>query len=398
MRIDLFSLTRSALSTGERAKQKFLSVGRWLNIPANGSVPVGVWFTALLATLSAGATPGLGRQVLSGHRPVPAANLHALGRLETTNSLNLAIGLPLRHQASLARLLQELYDPASPNFHRYLTPAQFADQFGPTETDYRAVIAFAQANGLTVTATHPNRTLLDVKGTVASIEKAFHLAMHVYQHPTEGRTFYAPDAEPSLDLPTQVLHISGLDSYRRPRPLNLGMKPLAIPNGATPATGSGPSGTFFGNDFRAAYAPGVSLTGAGESVGLLEFDGFYPEDITAYANQTGLPQVPLEVVLLDGFSGTPGYANVEVALDIDMAICMAPGLSSVIIYEGYVTDSILNRMATDNRARQLSASWSYPIDAATEQIFQQFAAHGAVVLQRLRRLRRLDRSDSFALR
>ena len=59
-----------------------------------------------------------------------------------------------------------------------------------------------------------------------------------------------------------------------------------------------------------------------------------------------------------------------------MAICMAPGLSSVIVYEGEVTDDILNRMATDGLANQLSASWTYPIDAETEQIFQQFAAQG----------------------
>jgi uncharacterized repeat protein (TIGR03803 family) len=81
-------------------------------------------------------------------------------------------------------------------------------------------------------------------------------------------------------------------------------------------------------------------------------------------------------VLLDGFNGVPGYANIEVALDIDMAASMAPGLASIIIYEGFITDSILNRMATDNLARQLSASWTYPIDATTEQIFQQFAAQG----------------------
>src|ERR1019366_2035948 len=85
---------------------------------------------------------------------------------------------------------------------------------------------------------------------------------------------------------------------------------------------------------------------------------------------------PLKNVYLDGFDGTPGGANVEVALDIDMAASMAPGLSSIIVYEGELTDSILNRMATDGLANQLSASWTYPIDDVSEQIFLQYAAQG----------------------
>ena len=87
--------------------------------------------------------------------------------------LNLAIGLPLRNEQALDDLLQQIYDPASPNFRHYLTPEQFTEQFGPTEQDYQAVIDFAKANGLTVTGTHPNRVVLDVSGSVADIERVF---------------------------------------------------------------------------------------------------------------------------------------------------------------------------------------------------------------------------------
>ena len=72
----------------------------------------------------------------------------------------------------------------------------------------------------------------------------------------------------------------------------------------------------------------------------------------------------------------PGSGNDEVSLDIEMAISMAPGLKGVIVYEGSTTDDILNRMATDNLAKQIGASWTYPIDANSEQIFLQFAAQG----------------------
>jgi len=315
-------------------------------------------------------------QTLHGHRPAALARMTPVGRLEPARELKLAIGLSLRDKQGLTNLLQRIYDPASPDYHHFVTPAQFAKTFGPTEEDYRAVTAFAVAHGLKVTATHPNRTLLDVTGTVSDIEKTFHVTIRTYPHPREDRVFYAPDVEPSLDLATPVLHISGLDNYVLPHPMNLRKKPAGGPSGAVPASGSGPGGTYMGQDFRAAYVPGVTLTGAGQSVGLFEMDGFYPSDIAAYASLAGLPAVPLKTVLLDGFNGVPDGANDEVALDIDMAICMAPGLSSVIIYEGGVTDDILNRMATDGLANQLSASWTYSVDAVTEQIFLQFQAQG----------------------
>ena len=62
---------------------------------------------------------------------------------------------------------------------------------------------------------------VQLKGTVAAIEAAFHVTMEIYQHPTENRTFYAPDREPTVDLPFQLWHISGLDNYSIPHPLLL---------------------------------------------------------------------------------------------------------------------------------------------------------------------------------
>ena len=210
--------------------------------------------------------------------------MQPIARLPAVQRLNLAIGLPLRNRQTLTNLLEAVCDPASPRFRQYLTPEQFAAQFGPSEQDYEAVAAFARANGLMVSARHPNRILLDVSGTVADIEK-------MLPYPPEGRiriqsearTFYAPDTEPVLDLAVPVLHISGLDNYRLPRPAII--RPVAPRRGPAPNVGSGPNGSYMGEDFRAAYAPGVSLTGAGQAVGLLEFDSFYANDITAYETQ-----------------------------------------------------------------------------------------------------------------
>ena len=117
-------------------------------------------------------------------------------------------------------------------------------------------------------------------------------------------------------------------------------------------------------------------------VGLLEFDGFYPGDVQKNAAQAGLTQVPTQTVLLDGFKRDARSSNIEVILDIMMASYMAPGLSKVMVYEGYTPNDILNRMATDNLAKQLSSSWGYgPINATTEQIFKQYIAQGQSLLQ-----------------
>src|SRR5207302_3310399 len=113
-------------------------------------------------------------------------------------------------------------------------------------------------------------------GSVANIQKAFHLKLLLYQHPKESRAFYAPDVEPSLELSVPVLHIGGLENYVLPHPSMLHRHfdgPRAVPQ-----LGSGPFGTYIGYDFRAAYAPGVPLDGAGQIVGLLQFDGFIPTD------------------------------------------------------------------------------------------------------------------------
>ena len=245
-------------------------------------------------------------QALRDHVPAAVKFLTPTGHLPGTNQLQLAIALPLRNQAALSNLLHELYDPASPNFHHYLTPEQFAERFGPTEADYEAAAAFANANGLRVTMRHPNRVLLDVEGSEADVERALHVKLNNYRHPTENRTFYAPDSEPSLDLAVPILHISGLNNYSLPRPRYV-TKPLASPQNESPNanTGSGPSGTFMGNDFRAVYASGVTLNGSGQIVGLLQFDGYSASDITYYENLAGLPNVPLQNVLIDGASGNP---------------------------------------------------------------------------------------------
>jgi Pro-kumamolisin, activation domain/Divergent InlB B-repeat domain len=341
---------------------------------------------ASLLLLSTGFSPAA-EKILSGQVPAATVGLTAISAVPAATRLHLAIGLPLRNQEALNGLLQQIYDPASPNYHHYLTPEQFTENFGPSPDDYQRIIDFTRTNGLTVTSTYSNRMVLGVTGAVSDIEKAFHVTMRVYQHPTERRTFYAPDAAPSIDASLPILHVSGLDNFTVPQPLFRAI-PLNQVTNMVPASGSGPDGLYQGNDFRNAYVPNVTLNGSGQTVALFELDGYFASDITEYESQAGLPAVPLQNISVDGFSG-PNDPNgiVEVSLDIEMAISMAQEISKVIVYQGnntgdeaIITD-MLNQIATDNLAKQISSSWLLPDNATWDQIYLEYAAQGQTFLQ-----------------
>ena len=143
-----------------------------------------------------------------------------------------------------------------------------------------------------------------------------------------------------------------------------------------------------GNDFWSAYVLDTALTGAGQIVGLFQLDGYSASDIAHYESVAGLPHVLLQNVLVDHASGLPSGSGgeVEVSLDIEMCISMAPGLSKIIVYEAPNPSpfvDIFNRMATDDEASQLSCSWFVPNGAAepaADLIFQEMAAQGQTFL------------------
>jgi len=330
-------------------------------------------------------------KTLPGHVPPIVSKLQALAPLSTASNLDLTIGLPLRNREALTNLLRQIYDPASPHYHHYLTPGEFTAQFGPSEQDYQAVIDFAKASGLKVINTHPNRMLLNVRAKAGDIEKTFHVALRTYKHPGESRNFFAPDAEPSVPSTLAIQDVGGLDNFRRPRPLYK-LKPASstpaktanTAMNAAPNAGSGIGGNYIGDDFRKAYVPGSALNGSGQIVGLVQFDGYLASDIVVYENMAGRTNIPLENVLIDGFSGVPTGTGgeVEVSLDIEMVISMAPALAKVMVYEGdpynFHPNNVLNRIASDNQAKQISCSWGWTggPNLTTDQIFQQMAVQG----------------------
>jgi subtilase family serine protease len=320
---------------------------------------------------------------------VASGQARLVNRLPESQTLRVVLVLPLRNQDQLERLLDDLYNPSSPSYHQFLSVDEFTARFGPTQEDYDTLIAFARENGLTVEATSRNRVNLDVTGTVASLEKALNVKMGEYQHPTENRTFFAPDKEPTVDLPFQLWHIAGLDNYSLPHPAGLERNSGKSKSGAT--VGSGPSESFLGSDMRAAYYGGA-LTGSGQSLGLLEFYGTDLADLTTYFKNIGQTNnVPITLDSTDGTSTScvdssadGDCDDTEQTLDMTQALGMAPGMSSLVMYVGSTDSSIFNAMATASPLNaQLSSSWTWsPADPSTDNpYFEEFAAQGQNLFQ-----------------
>jgi subtilase family serine protease len=324
----------------------------------------------------------------------------SLGRLPAEQRMRLVVVLPLRNQSALDSFLKELYDPSSPSFRHYVTVEEFTAKFGPTQDDYDAVRGWAESNGFTVVGTSRNRLNLDVTGSVAAIESAFHVTMGLYQHPTENRTFYAPDREPTTDLQFPLWHVAGLDNYSTPHPLYK-RREAAVKSNAT--TGSGPSASFLGSDMRAAYYEGTALTGAGQSLGLFEFVGTDLDDLaTYYANINQTESVPITILSTDGTStsclASDGCDDTEQTIDMTQALGMAPGLSSLVEYVGSTDPAIFNAMATASPLNaQLSCSWGWlPADPSTDEpYFQEFAAQGQNLFQAAGDSGKWTTSDEF---
>jgi kumamolisin len=311
-----------------------------------------------------------------------------VGHLPASQSMRIVLALPVRNQAGLDNFLKDVYDPSSASFHNFLTVEQFTDRFGPTQQDYETVKQFAKDNGFRIVATSRNRLNLDVVGAVSTIEKAFHVTLGVYQHPTEARTFFAPDREPTTDMSVQLWHVSGLDNYSIPKPAltRRAANSAGVHSNAT--IGSGPSESFLGSDMRAAYYEGTALTGSGQSLGLLEYYGTDLTDLDTYYSNVGQTNnVPVTLLSTDGTSTKcvyPSCDDTEQTIDMTQALGMAPGMSSLVMYVGSSDSAIFNSMATAKTLNaQLSSSWTWtPADPKTDDpYFEEFAAQGQNLFQ-----------------
>jgi kumamolisin len=357
---------------------------------------IGLFLLAIIAIVPVMTMNSKAQSMLTRHvrEAVHNGQAQPVGRLPVTQILQLDLVLPLSDSDGLDAFLKELYDPDSPSYRHYLTVQEFTAQFGPRQEDYNAVVDYAKANGFAVVGGTRDGMDVQIKGPVSAVEAAFHVTMRTYQHPTQDRIFYAPDREPTTNLPFSLWHISGLDNYSIPHPMFVSKTGYAEAHGIDPnslvthaSTGSGPSASFLGSDMRAAYYGGTTLTGSGQNLGLLEYYGTNLADLTTYFTNVGQTNnVPVTLLSTDGTSTSCVYSragghcdDTEQTLDMTQAIGMAPGLSSLVMYIGSTDTAIISAMTTHNPLpATIGCSWGWtPEDPSSlDPYFEKMAVQG----------------------
>jgi len=169
----------------------------------------------------------------------------SIGQLPAAQSMRLDIVLPLRESGGLGKLPARSLRSFEFLLQHYLTVPEFTARFGPSQEDYDAVIRFATANGFTVVWRLPRWYGSAGQGLGSGHRGGFSCDHGCLPAPPEGRAFYAPDREPTVDLPFQLWHISGLDNYSIPHPMFVKKSDYAKAHGIDPdsirqaTTGSG---------------------------------------------------------------------------------------------------------------------------------------------------------------
>ncbi|MDR3607184.1 MAG: S53 family peptidase [Oligoflexia bacterium] len=318
----------------------------------------------------------------TSHIPRAVQAMADQGAMASSQAIPVTIALNLSNAEDLNQKLVEMYEVGNPNYHRFMTPQEFHDRYAPSAEQLKQVTSFLQAHGLTVKSTEPNGYLVHAEGSAQALNTAFDTEIHNYKD-AKGNAYFAPSKELTLpsELPIQAVH--GLQNITR-------FKSYAVPKiaSASPIASSNASQSGLApSDIRTAYQVPSNVNGAGQTLAVMELDGYTASDVTTYESNYGLPQVPLQNILVDSATGSAGGGAAEVTLDIELMTAIAPGASAILVYEApNSSQSILDnyaRIASDNKATAISSSWGSSEGSNTTSfaqsentIFMQMAAQG----------------------
>ena len=298
------------------------------------------------AAPSATASHSAPRAVAPSSAPV------RLGPTDPARTLALSFPLRGRDSSSLSALLVAISDPRSPQYHHYLTAAEYAAAYGPSAAQRGAAVAALRALGLTITASGDASSLVKANGSVSQLEADFGVRLFDYRA-ADGTRYVAADGVPRLPaaLAALVAGVVGLDT--RPvvarRSSKLSLAPQDVSGG-----GLDPSA------LRAAYDVGpliqAGMDGSGETIAVAEIDRFRQSDVDIYDSAFALDSPPVQVVKVAGGSTT---LSPEPVLDIEVLHAIAPK-AQVIAYEsgsdlGSLTQ-MFDQIVSDNRAQIVSIS------------------------------------------
>jgi subtilase family serine protease len=240
-------------------------------------------------------------------------------------------------QTALSQLMADQYNTASPNFHQWMTPEQFGQQFGPADADAQAVTSWLQTHGFQVAKVSKGKITIEFSGTTAQIKEAFRTEIHKYV--IDGEEHWANSSDPQIPAALEpVVHgIASLHNFR-PKPMHhvagafmksreTGKVQAVQPEFETPGGnfGIGPA------DFAKIYNVPAAFDGTGQSIAIIGVSNINLQDVLDFRTVFGLPTggTNTPIVIVDG--SDPGILNdaagseTEALTDVEWSGAVAKG-------------------------------------------------------------------------
>lgn len=283
--------------------------------------------TGALTRLPSDVIPGLGALAPAGAAPA-------------TQKLTVDIDLANARSAAEVALNRAIYTKGNPQYHQYVTPAQYDAMFAVPASETDAALQWATRDGLSVTRVNGTGDMLTLSGTVAQAAKTF--AVTISDYTWHGFSFYANRDAPSVPTALQITGIDGLNDAQHMHTTDKAPS-NAVRHGTVPAqdtcdpTGSACVGVTTPNDIRSVYDAPAGNQGQGQEAAVFG-EGDYNGPITdlrLFEKNFGLPKVPVKVILTESsnpsaYSDTSGDGEWD--LDTQAITGVAPQIQQLDMY------------------------------------------------------------------
>jgi len=240
-----------------------------------------------------GSVFGGGRVELAGnvpHRALPKFDQGPVDPAMPMGTMTLLTAPTLAQEQALTRLLSQQQDRTSPNYHKWLTPEQWADRFGLSSNDIRQISNWLEAEGFTEIQAARGRNWISFNGTAAQVESA--LGTEIHQYNVNGVMHYANARAPQVPqaMAGIVTGFRGLHDFR-PRPLGIRRNTAGRPFYSSSLYGSlvapGDIATIYG--ISALYSSGID--GTGQKLAVMGQTDIYLADLNDFRSGFGLTTI-----------------------------------------------------------------------------------------------------------
>ena len=281
------------------------------------------------------------RVVIQGTHHPRAVPQYEAGRVPATTKLQgmtMVFSRSAAQEADLQSLLISQQDPASPQYHQWLTTEEFAARFGVADSDIGAVTEWLQRSGFTVEGVSRGRNRVTFSGTVAQVESAFGTELHYYK--VGSQKHYAPATDISIPSAFSGLlqSVSNLSTFHPKSHVK-----RAAPQRAPKANfTSSQSGNHFltPKDVATIYAINgaynAGYTGTGQSIAVVGQSSVVVSDIEHFQSAAGLAIKDPTLILVpnSGAAAVSSGDEGESDLDLEYAGAIAKGSTIYFVYVG----------------------------------------------------------------